>query len=115
MLAGLLLHRALASNKGSCSRAATLSWYQNTYLCRYVAKLESRNGATRKHFATRIDLGEFHICKIASFFSLGMQLVASSWSFSVVISGFKFSNQCFAVYGRQFAIVSDFAISIYKC
>ena len=104
MLAGMSLHLALSSNKENCSRAATLSWYQNTNLCRYVAKLELGNSATGKRFATQIDFEEFHICKIVSFSSAGIQLVASSWSFSVVISGFKFTDQCFAICGRAVSL-----------
>ena len=101
MLGSLSLHLASASNEGSCSSAFSLSWYQNTYLYKYVLKLESEKGTTGKRFATRIDFGEFQTQRIASFSSAGMQLMANSWSFSVVISGFKFTDQCFAICGRE--------------
>ena len=101
MLGSLSLHLASASKDGSCSSAFSF-WYQNTYLWRYVPKLESGKGATRKRFATRIDFGEFQTRRIASFSSDGMQLVANSWSFSVVISGFGFTDQYFAICGIQF-------------
>ena len=59
MLGSLSLHLASASKDGSCSSAFSLSWYQNTYLWRYVPKLESGKGATGKRFATGIDFEEF--------------------------------------------------------
>ena len=45
MLGGFSLHLASASKDSSCSSAFSLSWYQNTYLWRYVLKLESGKGA----------------------------------------------------------------------
>ena len=101
MLGNLSLLLASTSNEGSCSSAFSLSWYQNTYLCRYVPKLELGKGSTGKRFAIQINLGEFQTQRIASFSFAGMRLVANNWSFLVVISGFKFTDQCFAICGRE--------------